>query len=99
MKSRLKVLRYLGGCLGGAVISAAIPGISWVHAQEYHQPVKEQSLQRTKGDRILYDSYILGPGDLLQIELIDLPEFSGRFAIGPDGTFTYLAYGLFTWKG
>lgn len=30
-----------------------------------------------------HDAYILGPGDGLQIELLDL---SGRFSIGPDGT-------------
>ena len=28
---------------------------------------------------------ILGPGDRLQIELLDLPELSGEFTIGPDG--------------
>ena len=33
-----------------------------------------------------YDPYILGPGDGLQIELLDLPELSGYFSIGPDGT-------------
>lgn len=36
--------------------------------------------------RIIYDSYILGPGDSLQIELLDIPELSGTFSIGPDGT-------------
>ena len=40
-------------------------------------------LQRTQ---VSYESYILGPGDHLQIELVDLPELSGQFAIGPDGT-------------
>ena len=29
---------------------------------------------------------ILGPGDSLQIELLDIPELSGSFSIGPDGT-------------
>ena len=33
-----------------------------------------------------YNTYILGPGDRLQIELLDLPELSGIFSIGPDGT-------------
>ena len=33
-----------------------------------------------------YDAYILGPGDGLQVELLDIPELSGTFAIGPDGT-------------
>lgn len=32
------------------------------------------------------DAYILGPGDKLQIELLDIPELSGTFTIGPDGT-------------
>ena len=36
--------------------------------------------------RISFDAYILGPGDDLDIELLDLPKLSGRFSIGPDGT-------------
>ena len=36
--------------------------------------------------QVTYDAYILGPGDGLQIELLDLPELSGTFSIGPDGT-------------
>lgn len=36
--------------------------------------------------RVVYDNYILGPGDTLQIELLDIPELSGTFSIGPDGT-------------
>ena len=36
--------------------------------------------------RVVYDSYILGPGDTLQLELLDIPELSGTFSIGPDGT-------------
>ncbi|MCP9916655.1 polysaccharide biosynthesis/export family protein [Cyanobium sp. ATX 6F1] len=36
--------------------------------------------------RVVYDTYIVGPGDTLQIELLDIPEFSGSFSIGPDGT-------------
>ena len=36
--------------------------------------------------QVNYDAYILGAGDELQIELLDLPELSGRFSIGPDGT-------------
>jgi len=35
---------------------------------------------------VKHDAYILGPGDSLQIELLDLPELSGSFTIGPDGT-------------
>ncbi|WP_244281475.1 polysaccharide biosynthesis/export family protein [Synechococcus sp. UW105] len=32
------------------------------------------------------DEYILGPGDSLVVELVDIPEYSGIFTIGPDGT-------------
>ena len=32
------------------------------------------------------NSYILGPGDSIHIELLDLPELSGEFKIGPDGS-------------
>jgi len=36
--------------------------------------------------KVVYDAYILGPGDSLQVELLDIPELSGTFSIGPDGT-------------
>ena len=42
----------------------------------------------------IHDSYVLGPGDGLQIELLDLPELSGQFSIGPDGTLYCLVYAL-----
>ena len=45
-----------------------------------------QPLPLEQRAQITYDAYILGPGDGLQIELLDLPELSGRFSIGPDGT-------------
>ena len=34
----------------------------------------------------MVDSYMLGPGDAVQVELLDVPEYSGVFSIGPDGT-------------
>ena len=36
--------------------------------------------------RVTQESYILGPGYSLNIELLDIPELSGTFSIGPDGT-------------
>ena len=47
---------------------------------------QQQSLPLKQRAQIIYDAYILGPGDGLQIELLDLPELSGRFSIGLDGT-------------
>ena len=34
----------------------------------------------------IQDTYILGPGDAVVVELLDVPEYSGVFTIGPDGT-------------
>lgn len=45
--------------------------------------VTENSKQRLN---VRYDTYILGAGDTIQIELLDLPDLSGEFTIGPDGT-------------
>ena len=42
--------------------------------------------QQPGAARATFDAYILGPGDSLQIELLDIPELSGTFSIGPDGT-------------
>ena len=55
---------------------------------EVEEAVVEQAqpLPLEQRSQITYDAYILGPGDGLQIELLDLPELSGRFSIGPDGT-------------
>jgi len=43
------------------------------------------AIQPQRQLRVVYDSYILGPGDAVQVELLDVPEYSGVFAIGPDG--------------
>jgi polysaccharide export outer membrane protein len=34
----------------------------------------------------IQDAYILGPGYAVVVELLDVPEYSGVFSIGPDGT-------------
>ena len=46
---------------------------------------KVQPLLLEQRAQVTYDTYILGPGDRLAIELLDLPELSGSFTIGPDG--------------
>ena len=74
--------RYLGP-LVGLTACLQIPVVS---AQEGASSSALQPLQIEQGARVSYDAYILGPGDGLEIELVDLPELSGRFAIGPDGT-------------
>mgnify|MGYP006265933367 CR=1 FL=1 len=50
------------------------------------QQLKPQARSTRPTLRGNYDAYILGTGDTLQIELFNLPELSGVFSIGPDGT-------------
>ena len=46
---------------------------------------QKQAFPLEKRAQITYNAYILGPGDHLHIEVLDLPELSGEFSIGPDG--------------
>ncbi|MBM5797242.1 MAG: polysaccharide export protein [Cyanobacteria bacterium K_Offshore_0m_m2_072] len=86
-QGRFQLQRRVGaGCL--AVLSLALaPSTGWAQTQTKRptaaaqaSPVAQQPLRAT------YDAYILGPGDALEVELQDIPEYSGVFAIGPDGT-------------
>ena len=66
---------------------ASAQGLTEVKAAETAvEQAQNQPLPLEQRAQITYDSYILGPGDGLQIELLDLPELSGTFSIGPDGT-------------
>ena len=60
-----------------------IPGQPWVAAANTEADVAMSASSRETAH---IDSYILGPGDSIQIELLDIPELSGIFSIGPDGT-------------
>lgn len=63
----------------------AASGSGWAAGTPQPRPATAapSASQRAK---VSYDAYILGPGDSLQVELLDIPELSGRFSIGPDGT-------------
>ena len=82
---RISALAGLALCLQVPLATAQglleVQTTETVMEQEQGQPLTQE--QRTKAN---YDAYILGPGDGLQIELLDLPELSGFFSIGPDGT-------------
>ena len=66
--------------VAGLALVAHAPLIAAQNQQQVQPLPLEQRAQ------ITYDAYILGPGDGVQIELLDLPELSGTFSIGPDGT-------------
>lgn len=67
---------------------AALPLAGW--AQTKPRPKQTNPAQTRPNPaqtlRPSYDAYILGPGDSLEVELLNIPELSGRFSIGPDGT-------------
>jgi len=56
------------------------------HASPLQSAQKSLPITQAASGRTFYDSYILGPGDSVQVELLGIPELSGTFAIGPDGT-------------
>jgi polysaccharide export outer membrane protein len=68
--------------MAAALLLAAVPAVQ--AAQPL--PTKAPSASALQRSRVVYDAYILGPGDSLQVELLDIPELSGTFSIGPDGT-------------
>ena len=84
MTSLSKKSRWL--CLAALVSVAGCFQASTVSAQSSLEGAAEQPLPLEQRAQINYDAYILGPGDSLQIELLYLPELSGAFTIGPDGT-------------
>ena len=86
MKWFLPISKSQGLCLTALVSIASFFQAPSFSAEKSLQVGAEQPLQLKQRAQLNYGSYILGPGDGLQIELIDLPELSGYFSIGPDGT-------------
>ena len=87
-KSRGLALSALAGialCLGAHSVKAQSL-ISKTNKETLLEKGQTRSLTLQDRSRVSYDAYILGPGDALQIEILDLPELSGNFSIGPDGT-------------
>ncbi len=79
--------RFLWAIASGAALTLQ-PVL--VGAQQLIEPeeIFVEQLQRLPLEplaQVTYDAYILGPGDSIQIEVLDLPELSGQFTIGPDG--------------
>lgn len=82
----------------GLVLSTALPAVRAEPLQETSQlqesvtdtititaPTKPAP-PRPRPTAPIQDAYILGPGDAVVVELLDVPEYSGVFSIGPDGT-------------
>ena len=84
----------LGG-MAAALLLAALPAVQAAQPLQARAP----SVGGLQGSRAVYDAYILGPGDSLQVELLDIPELSGTFSIGPDGTMYLPRLRALTWRG
>ena len=67
-------------CLG---INLLCPCVS---AQQNSESISLQTAALEQHSKASNNFYIIGPGDRLEIELVNLPELSGNFSIGPDGT-------------
>lgn len=68
--------------MAAALLLAAPPAVK----ASQPLPARAPSASALQRSRVVYDAYILGPGDSLQVELLDIPELSGTFSIGPDDT-------------
>ena len=73
------------GRLGAACLSACLH-FPFANAEGQQRELTVQPSLIERRASITHESYILGPGDGLEIELVDIPQLSGRFPIGPDGT-------------
>ena len=91
---KLSATQFACGTIGLTVLAACLQTPS-VKAQNQNEVLDAELKVEHKNSEFIpleqrvkasYDAYILGPGDGLQIELLDLPELSGTRSIGPDGT-------------
>ena len=93
MKTIASISRRLLVVGMGASLALCTTHFSVLAQQELSETLDEKQIGVLPGKQVQvarnipdYDAYILGPGDSIQIELLDLPEFSGTRTIGPDGT-------------
>ena len=75
--------RAIGAIAASGLLAAG--GSAWAAGAPKPRPAAAAP-SATQRAKVSYDAYILGPGDSLQVELLDIPELSGNFSIGPDGT-------------
>ncbi|WP_241518072.1 polysaccharide biosynthesis/export family protein [Cyanobium usitatum] len=79
-------LLQLAGGLGAGLLAASSVAGAPEPLRAAPAPAPSASPKPPAPAPVVAGSYILGPGDSLQVELLDIPEYSGVFTIGPDGT-------------
>jgi len=96
-KQRSRTAYWLGSALmlGTFVIPSAVAQQQLQETLELQESVNETVTITSPGQTPaprpiptapIQAAYILGPGDAVVVELLDVPEYSGVFTIGPDGT-------------
>ena len=93
--------RLKATCVGGALLASSFSLPSAVAQQQLQETLElresvtetvaitspgQAPAQRPIPTAPIQAAYILGPGDAVVVELLDVPEYSGVFTIGPDGT-------------
>lgn len=67
----------------GLGFTISIFGLSYTPCPSF---AAERSANEANRADKTYSSYILGAGVTIQVEVFQIPEISGTFSIGPDGT-------------
>lgn len=78
----------LSGSVSAGLAQTHLPelGTAQVRTAEQVTAQSPEGAAKTIPTAPIQDAYILGPGDSVVVELFDIPEYSGVFTIGPDGT-------------
>lgn len=82
---RSTLLQLVGALGAGLLVVPSVAGATEL-LRAAPRPSPSASAKPQAAAPVVAGSYILGPGDSLQVELLDIPEYSGVFTIGPDGT-------------
>ncbi len=85
-KQRRNLARGIRASLVGLLVICPAQLFAAPHASQTARPLQAQDANASQALQATYTTYILGPGDALEVELQDVPEYSGVFSIGPDGT-------------
>ncbi len=73
-------------CIAGIGLSFSALLHPSIAQSNYTVNVSNSDKDRAFSIHNIRSDYILGPGDSLIVDILDIPEYSGIFTIGPDGT-------------
>lgn len=108
--NKLSTLLYTIICIGGG-LTLALPAMAQ-SMESPMEPFRSVPAQQPDGQspppasapsQVILggfdENYLLGPGDVIQVEVFNVPEYSGNHRIATDGTITLPAIGRFRIAG